>query len=252
MLYIVEYNLYKSPEKKINNIVNNIIDKVPGGDKFFDMLDDEIKDPKNIDITIALFKKIYDKYNYNYNLVLSGSFGESVLDLISKGVIKCLGTIVVFTGSLTSHKNKMGIISSNKEVKIKFQSNNIRNKEFIFVDDSYYSGTTYKLIDKFISTKGSNIKEVYVIYDGNDTKDKNRHSLYSYYDNHSGRSLDKSQLINKLNKVDNVNTIEISKLINNGEIKTNRDLINAINYYWKKDGIDRYIDPRNFNFDNQF
>ena len=153
MKYIVEYNSYKnigSVGQKINNIVDSILQKVSGGEKFFDMLDDEIKNPKNIDITISLFKKIYEKYNYNYNLALSGSFGDIVLHLLLKGIVKCSGTIVLFTGSITSHQNKMGIISSNKEVKITFQSGNIDNNEFIFVDDSYYSGTTSKFIDKFI------------------------------------------------------------------------------------------------------
>ncbi len=59
-------------------------------------------------------------------------------------------------------------------------------------------------------------------------------------------------MLNKLNKIDNVNIEEISRLIDNGDIKTNRDLIKAVNYYWKKDGLDRFIDPRNFNFDHQF
>ncbi len=188
MRYIVEYNSYKNinPGQKIDTIVDNILQKVSGGDKFFDMLDDEIKNPKNIDVIITLFEKIYQKYNYNYNLALSGSFGDIVLNLISKDIIKCSGIIVIFSGSITSHKNKMGIVSSNKKVDIKYQSNKIDNNKFIFVDDSYYSGTTSKLIDKFLSSKGSYINEIYVIYDGNDSKDDNRHSLYSYYDKYSG------------------------------------------------------------------
>ena len=191
MKHIVEYNQYsESPEEKLNNIVEDILHQEGGGEQFFDRIDDVIKDPKNLDITLSLFNKIYEKYNHDYNLVVSGSFGKKLLELNKKGKIHCSGTFVLMVGSITSHQNKMGLITKNKEVKIEFQDEEIeKGKEFIFVDDSYYSGTTYKLIKKFLEDRGSTIKEVYVIYDGNDKKEDNRYSLYSYYDKHSGREL---------------------------------------------------------------
>ena len=253
MKHIVEYNQYsESPEEKLNNIVEDILHQEGGGENFFDKLDDAIKDPKNVDITLALFNKIYEKYNHNYNLVVSGSFGKKLLELNRKERIHCDGTFVLMAGSITSHQNKMGLITKNKEVKIEFQDDQIGDgKEFIFVDDSYYSGTTYKLIKKFLEDRGSTIKEVYVIYDGNDTPEDNRCSLYSYYENHSGRQWDKQTLLNRLEKIEGANIEEVKPLIMSGEIKTNRDLISAVNFYWRKSGINKSIDPRNFNFAHQ-
>lgn len=256
MKYILEYNSHsESTEQKLENIVEDILHQEGGGEQFFDKLDDAIKDPKNLDITLALFKKINEKYNPyrdDFNLVVSGSYGKKILELVNQNKIKCGGTFILMTGSITSHQNKMGLITKNKDVKIEFQDNHIGGgKEFIFVDDSYYSGTTYKLIKKFIEDRGSTIKEAYVIYDGNDKKEHNRYSLYSYYDKHSGREWDKETLLSRLEKIEGANVKEIKPLIISGEIKTNRDLISAVNFYWSKSGIDKKLDPRNFNFAHQ-
>jgi len=256
MKHILEYNSYSSsPEQKLEDIVEEILNQEGGGEVFFDKLDDAIKDPKNLDITLALFNKIYEKHNPykdDFNLVVSGSYGRKILELVNQNKIKCSGTFVLMAGSITSHQNKMGLITKNKNVKIEFQDNHIGNgKEFIFVDDSYYSGTTYKLIKKFLEDRGSTIKEVYVIYDGNDTPEDNRYTLYSYYDRHSGREWDKQSLLSRLEKIEGANIEDIKPLIMNGEVKTNRDLISVINFYWSKNGVDKRLDPRNFNFAHQ-
>lgn len=256
MKFLLEYNSYKvNPEDKLRNIVERLLDTKKGGEHFFDALDDAIKNPENEDITLALFNKIYqkyDKYRDDFNIVVSGSFGRRIIQMMKESKLYCGGTFVLFSGSITSHQNKMGLITKNKDVKVEFQNDSIgEGKEFIFIDDSYYSGTTYKLIKKFIEERKSTIKECYVIYDGNDTPEKTRHSLYSYYQNYSGRTWDKETLLNRLEKIEGANKEEVKKLILNGEVKTNRDLINSINHFWKKYKVDRYLDPRNFNFANQ-
>lgn len=256
MKFLLEYSKYHSnPEAKLRNIVERLLDTEKGGEKFFDALDDEIKNPENEDIILALFNKIYQKYNKysnDFNIVVSGSFGRRILQMNKDSKLFCGGTFVLMSGSITSHKNKMGLITKNKEVKVEFQDDYIGGgKEFIFIDDSYYSGTTYKLIKKFIEERKSTIKEVYVIYDGNDTPDENRHSLYSYYQNYSGRTWDKETLLKRLDKIEGANKEEVKKLILDGEVKTNRDLINSVNFYWKKDNINKYLDPRNYNFAHQ-
>jgi hypothetical protein len=256
MQHIVEYKQYSElSEEKLNNIVEDILNQVGGGEEFFDRIDGAIQDPKNLDITLSLFNKIYEKHNPykdDFNIVVSGSYGRKILELVKQRKIKCGGTFILMNGSITSHQNKMGLITKNKEVKIEFQDNHIGNgKEFIFVDDSYYSGTTYKLIKRFLEDRGSTIKEVYVIYDGNDKPEDNRFSLYSYYNRHSGREWDKQTLLNRLEKIEGSNIEYIKPLIMNGEIKTNRDLISAINFYWRKSGVDKRLDSRNFNFAHQ-
>jgi hypothetical protein len=41
--------------KKIDDIVKSISKNIQGGNKFFDMLDLIIKDPKNLDLTLSLY-----------------------------------------------------------------------------------------------------------------------------------------------------------------------------------------------------
>lgn len=252
MKYINEWKSFNvSPEEKMSNLVNKILNNNPGGDSFFDKVDDIIKDPNNIDIILSIFNRIYQKYGNNYNLSLSGSFGSYILSLIKSKKIKCKGTIVLFNGSVTSHKNKMGLITKDKNVEVKYNNDDINDKRFIFVDDSYYSGTTEKLINQYLNTSNSSIIYTYVIYDGNDQKDNNRYSLYKYYDHHNGRKLSSEDLLKKAYKIDIDIIDEIKPLIDKGDIKTNRDLISRINDIYKKSGMDKYIDPRNFNYDNQ-
>jgi pyrimidine operon attenuation protein/uracil phosphoribosyltransferase len=251
-----EYYLHKSystPEEKMAIIVDELLDQKRGGSQFFDKLDDVIKDEKNLDITIGLFKKIYDNYGSNYNLALTGSFGKRIVELIDKGIISYNGKYVLFNGSITSHRNKLGKISINKKVEVKTTNiskwyKNIKNYDFIFVDDSFYSGTTYTAIKTFLRKFHSDIKVTYVIYDGSDKKDDNINSMYRYYDNHNGTKWSKNTLIKNLNKIDKAPIKEIEDLILSGTIETNKELIDNINIQWKKLGIDRYIDPRRFNF----
>jgi hypoxanthine phosphoribosyltransferase len=255
MKHIFEYSSYNiSAIEKLKNIVESSLQIEGGGEKFFDRIDNMIKDEKNEDIIFELFKKIREKNGNDFNMILSGSFGEKIISMITNGKLKFNGKYTLFNGSITSHQNKMGIISKNKEVNVRQSSifswwDNIKDYKLIFVDDSYYSGTTLKLIKIFLSKYEANIDSIYVIYDGNDKPSSNRYSLYSYYDNHSGREWDKNTLIDMLSKIENNN--EVKNLIESGKIKTNRELISALNFYWNKNGISKKIDPRNFNFAHQ-
>ena len=239
MNYIKEWiDFNQSVNDKIISIVDKILSHQSGGEDFFNKMDDAIKDPKNKDITIGLFNKIYSKYGHNFNLAISGSYGRYILELKEKGDIQCNGTIVLFNGSITSHKNLMGTVLKNKDVNIEYKSSDIESKKFIFVDDSYYSGTTFKLILNFLRKKGCDIITTYVIYDGNDTKSQKRISLYNYYDYHKGRNLTVEDLIDKLDRIKDA-PIDIIK-----------PFIEMVNKQWNKMGINKYLDPKRFNFSN--
>ena len=74
MQYIKEWlDFNQSIVDKVTSIVDKILSNQPGGEEFFDKIDDAVKSPKNKDITIGLFNKIYSKYGHNFNLALSGS-----------------------------------------------------------------------------------------------------------------------------------------------------------------------------------
>ena len=237
---IKNYNNF-SIFKKINNIINN--SPTQGGPEFFDNLDNEIK--KTPEFTLEILDQIYKKYGYEFNLVSSGGYGKYLLDMLKSKKIKCNGSILILSGSLTSHKGFLNKITPDKKIYIVYSQGVSDNKKFIFVDDSYYSGSTLSTIAKYLKTINSDIIDKYVIYDGSDKKIDKLNSLYKYYDHNNGRILSKEDLISKLYKIKNY-PIEVEKEILSGKIKTNRDLIKQINQY-----TDTKIDIYKFNYLNQ-
>ena len=60
----------------------------------------------------------------------------------------------------------------------------LRCNEFIFIDDSYYSGKTMKSIEKALQNINpkAKITKIFVVYDGSKAKNDNVISLFRYYD----------------------------------------------------------------------
>lgn len=60
----------------------------------------------------------------------------------------------------------------------------LKCNEFIFIDDSYYSGKTMKGIEKALQNinPSAKITETFVVYDGSKVKNDNIISLFRYYD----------------------------------------------------------------------
>jgi len=58
---------------------------------------------------------------------------------------------------------------------------NVYNKNFIFIDDSFYSGKTRNCIDAELQKYDSKIIRTIVCYDGSKEKDDTVSSLYRYY-----------------------------------------------------------------------
>jgi len=222
--------------KRIDKIVKDISKTTTGGNVFFDKLDYEIKKSENKDIIVKLFDKIYSDFGLNYNLVVSGGFGDLVMFLLKRGDIKCKGTILQVSGGLTSHFTDMDKIKKIKEVHIQKQIGDINNKEFIFVDDSFYSGTTGFSIDLFLKRLGSKILKTYVVYDGNDTKSSNRFSLYNYYDWNVGSQRTIDELMSELDKYSDIPKDKFEEKILKGEIKSIIQLRKLINEFKIKSG----------------
>lgn len=248
MLYLKEWIDYvPKADLKIKNIVNDILYKQLIGKDFFDELDLKLRDPNNIELIYALFQKINIRYGLNYNIVLSGKFGGYINELLKKGKIECNGTILLVSGSLTSHFGLQNKITKNKEVSIVEKTGDIEDKSFIFVDDSYYSGTTVVSINEFLSHYSSGITHTFVIYDGSDKKIKNKTSLYNYYEHHSGTNLNTQKLLHTLYNTKDAPVDVLLPEIISGKIKTTRDLLNRMNIIWKKYGVQKEIDIRNYN-----
>ena len=161
------YNPPLDVKDKLDKIVQSLLSKY-GGKEFFHKLDDSIKDITNKDITISLLRG-----NENEWVCSSGGFGDKVFDLYEQGEFKCKG-IVVFNGKM---------LTKNKGVTNWYPDNfDMDNKEFIYVDDSLFSGSTANKVDDFLkSNHNSKIKSISVIYDGSKDKNPMVKSFFRYY-----------------------------------------------------------------------
>lgn len=161
------YNPSKSVKDKLDFIIKTLLHKYKGGKPFFDALDDSIKDITNRDMTIALLRG-----NSNEWIASSGEFGDTIYKMWKSGDFRCKG-LVVFNGKMMT--DETGV---NNWYPIDFE---LDNKEFIYVDDSYFSGSTARKIDSFLREHNSKIKSISVIYDGSKEKNKMVKSFFRYY-----------------------------------------------------------------------
>ena len=224
---------------KLNSIVDSALKTHQKGDKFFVKIDDALKRPENQDIIHKLFEQVYSEFGYEYNLVLSGSFSNYILYLIRHDHIICKGNILQVSGHLTSHQGEIGKITKNKEVEVASQRSDFSNQDFIFVDDSYFSGTTEMAINEFLKKFNSKVIKTYVIYDGNfHSKGEVSHivSLYNYFEHHHGVEKPVEVLLEYLYKMKDIPYDIYQQKIISGEITTLYDLKNQINQFHSKVG----------------
>lgn len=156
-------------KEKIDQIVKQLLKKYHGGRVFFDALDESIKSVMNEDLIIQLVKG-----NSNEWIVTSGEFGRRLYRMWKDGKFKCKG-VLVFNGKIATFD--IGVTNYSPT------NFDIKDKEFIYVDDSYFSGKTVNRISEFLTKYGSKIKHVSVIYDGSKEKKSFVKSFFRYYDN---------------------------------------------------------------------
>lgn len=161
------YTPPKSVKQKLDKIVSELLKKYERGPQFFEALDSKIKDISNEDMILYLVSGCKDKW-----VCSSGEFGQRLKSLLKDGKFKCKG-FVTFSGKMTSR---------GKDVEWWEPENfDFNNKEFVYVDDSYFSGKTANKIDDFLSERNSKISEIYVVYDGSMHRKDNVHSFFRYY-----------------------------------------------------------------------
>ena len=171
MKYIQVFERFYNPpvqiKRRLQSIVDELIQKHKGGRAFFDALDDSIKSVLNEDMILALVRG-----NKNEWLTTSGEFGNILYKLWEEGKFECKG-LVVFNGKMLT--NKTGV---NAWYPSDFDMN---DKKFIYVDDSLFSGSTARKINDFLKSHNSSIKSISVIYDGSEEKSKYVKSFFRYY-----------------------------------------------------------------------
>jgi hypoxanthine-guanine phosphoribosyltransferase len=108
--------------------------------------------------------------------------------------------------------------------------NRVYNNYFVLLDDSYYSGTTKKEIEKHLKQYNAKILKTYVFYDGSFTKKPDVYSIYRYYDYHSDDVIPIKRLIGILNSIDepNIPYDNIENQIMRGQVRSVKELLREI------------------------
>lgn len=160
--------------EKLDNLVKEMIKEHEGGEKFFDNLDEAVREET---YTYDLMK-LAGRLLYTCNIIVSGKFGRYFMNFVETSKLK----VNIVNGGLRSGARIEDDLCYIEE---------LDNKEFIFFDDSFYSGKTRNVIKEYLEERGAVLLDTYVIYDGSKEKDPYVHSLYRYYDD----------MVDKYNKI---------------------------------------------------
>lgn len=153
--------------KEMNSIVKACLEQHEGGEKFFDALDDMIRNDKML-INLMIAKIVEKPFAF---LIVSGNFGIVFYNHCKENTSEeFFKKIIVVPGGL---RNGMPVGSL---------SHTIAGKRGIFVDDSFYRGRTRDAIAKEAAKLDAVIERTYVFYDGSKEKDDTVQSFYRYYD----------------------------------------------------------------------
>lgn len=156
--------------KEMESLVNECLIQHEGGEKFFDAIDEKLR---NDDLLLTMMLgKVLDNEKFDF-LIVSGNFGKIFKEFCLKHIGQEFSNNVIAVN---------GNLRNDSEVNEFYKEYDIKNKELIFIDDSYYLGRTRDKIKKAIDEYDGKLKCSYVFYDGSKIKDDNVHSFYRYYD----------------------------------------------------------------------
>jgi adenine/guanine phosphoribosyltransferase-like PRPP-binding protein len=153
----------------LNMMVKELITEHTGGRNFFNALDAAVKNESFFEKLYCLITQETNGY-IPYSSIASGKFGLAFSNWLRKML---LGPPLLVSGELRHGENTLNLSIYQDE---------IEDKDFIFIDDSLFSGTTRNLIRDELEKYGGRLVHTYVVYDGAPTKDPEVTSLYRYYD----------------------------------------------------------------------
>ena len=167
----MDYNMMKNI---VEQYVKEYNAKASANEKYCEELDKKIKESKDllIDYIKMAVKEIGCK-----NVILSGDMYEAVAAAILNGK-KMDCTLYKVADNISAYKGKL---TCPEEFSFLY-----KNKDFIFVDDTYCTGKTYEAVKKYVESAGGNVIAAYVFYDDStephdfvfslNKKDKNVHT----------------------------------------------------------------------------
>lgn len=149
--------------EKVQRCLENHI----GGEAYFTELDAAIKTDEDLMRTFLHQIVIETK---TQNFVMSGEIGKCYASLFSPNDIN----LFLLPGGLR-HNNDIPYNIGRA----------FDGMDFVFVDDSYYSGKTLNAVKEYMKTTGANVIASYVFYDGSKHNKDGVRSIYRYYDYHN-------------------------------------------------------------------
>lgn len=157
---------------KMTSLVNECLKQHEGGEKFFDAIDEKLRDDKTL--INMMINKVLENEKFDY-IIVSGKFGVVFKDYCNNYLDANFNKkIIVVNGGL---RKDYDVISF-------WEDYNIKNKKIIFIDDSFYLGRTRDKIKNAVLENQGSLISTYVFYDGSKVKEDDVHSFYRYYDFH--------------------------------------------------------------------
>lgn len=165
-------------QNKMINFVNSCLDEYSGGESYFTELDKLIKNDSKL--LIDFIETAIEESKIK-NVVISGEIGRIYYQLkqnrkLTQDILLC-----IFPGSLR--------FEHQEDFIPEYCESDVEGKDFIFLDDSYYSGKTAKVVHKWINDHGGRVVKNYVFYDGSYEKSDDVVSLYRYWDYHKRENI---------------------------------------------------------------
>ena len=156
---------------RMSQITKKCIDSHGGGEEYFNELDDLIKNDE--DFLMSYLTHI--SQSSVKNIIVSGGIGYKIAVLKHK-----------YSWFLEDYNIEYVNGSLRKGLPIQYSNwklDSYKNQPFIFVDDSYYSGKTLRIVRTYIEeVHGGYLQDSYVFYDGSEDNLDDVVSLYRYYD----------------------------------------------------------------------
>lgn len=154
---------------RLNEKIAEILRQHPEGEPFFDALDAMIRGDQ--DILEAFMNFVNSKTEgRRFGIVLSGNFGNAIFSAYGLSLYQNFSDVILVSGGL--RKGEIPVIFKEK----------LETTDYIFLDDSFYSGTTRNSIASALGSLNGRIVKTFVIYDGAKVRQKDVFSMFRYFD----------------------------------------------------------------------